>query len=139
MIKKKSSTIYQGFPYSSVGKKVCLQCRRLWFQFLGWEDPLEKGQATHSSVLGLPLWLSWERIHLQCGRPGFDPWVGKILWRRKQLPTPVFWPGELHGLYSSWGRKESDRTEGLSLSPYTKLCTALSSSGNPQDITTGGH
>ena len=28
-------------------------------QFLGWEDPLEKGQATHSSVLGLPLWLSW--------------------------------------------------------------------------------
>ena len=23
------------------------------------EDPLEKGQATHSSVLGLPLWLSW--------------------------------------------------------------------------------
>ena len=27
--------------------------------FLGWEEPLEKGQATHSSVLGLPLWLSW--------------------------------------------------------------------------------
>ena len=28
-------------------------------QFLGQEDPLEKGWATHSSVLGLPLWLSW--------------------------------------------------------------------------------
>ena len=28
-------------------------------QFLGWEDPLEKEQATHSSILGLPLWLSW--------------------------------------------------------------------------------
>ena len=28
-------------------------------QFLGQEDPLEKGQATHSSILGLPLWLSW--------------------------------------------------------------------------------
>ena len=27
--------------------------------FLGHEDPLEKGQATHSSILGLPLWLSW--------------------------------------------------------------------------------
>ena len=26
---------------------------------LGQEDPLEKGQATHSSVLGLPLWLRW--------------------------------------------------------------------------------
>ena len=24
-----------------------------------WEDLLEKGQATHSSILGLPLWLSW--------------------------------------------------------------------------------
>ena len=28
-------------------------------QFLGQEDPLEKGWATHSSILGLPLWLSW--------------------------------------------------------------------------------
>ena len=28
-------------------------------QFLGWEDPLEKGYATHSSIPGLPLWLSW--------------------------------------------------------------------------------
>ena len=28
-------------------------------QFLGLEDPLEKGQAAHSSILGLPLWLSW--------------------------------------------------------------------------------
>ena len=27
--------------------------------FLGWEDPLEKGQATHFSILGLPLWLRW--------------------------------------------------------------------------------
>ena len=28
-------------------------------RFLGWEDPLEKGEATHSGVLGLPFWLSW--------------------------------------------------------------------------------
>ena len=84
--------------------------------FLGREDLLEKGQPTHSSILGLPLWLSWWRICLQCRRLGFEPWVGKIPWRRKQLPTPVFWPGELDGLYSSWGHKESDRTEQLSLS-----------------------
>ena len=32
------------------------------------------------------------------------------------LPTPVFWPGEFHGLYSPWGCKESDTTEQLSLS-----------------------
>ena len=69
--------------------------------FLGQEDPLEKGEATHSRVLGLPLWLSWQRIHLQCGRPGCDPWVGKIPWKRERLPTPVFWPGEFHGLQST--------------------------------------
>ena len=46
----------------------------------------------------------------------FDPWVGKILWKRKWLPTPVFLPGESHGQrslagYSPWGCKESDTTE----------------------------
>ena len=35
---------------------------------------------------------------------------------RERLPTPVFQPGEFHGLYSPWGRKESDTTERLSLS-----------------------
>ena len=68
-----------------------------------------------SACWGLPLCLSWYRIHLQCGRPGFYPWVGKIPWRRERVPTPVFWPGEFHGLYSPWGRKESDTTEWLSL------------------------
>ena len=53
---------------------------------------------------------------LQCGRPGFDPWVGKIPWRRERLPTAVFWPGEFHELYSPWGHKELDMTEQLSLS-----------------------
>ena len=31
---------------------------------------------------------------------GFDPWVRKIPRRRERLPTPVFWSGEFHGLYS---------------------------------------
>ena len=43
----------------------------------------------------------------------FNPWVGKIHWRRERLPTPVFWPGEFHGLYSPWGCKEQDMTERL--------------------------
>ena len=42
-------------------------------------------------------------------------WVGKSPWRRERLPIPVFWPGEFHGLYSPWGRKDSDTTEQLSL------------------------
>ena len=48
----------------------------------------------------------------------FDPWVGKIPWRRKWQPTPVFLPGEFHGQrsladYNPWGCKESDTTERL--------------------------
>ena len=54
---------------------------------------------------GLWLWIVWGlaraslvaqlvKNRLQCGRPGFHPWVEKIPWRRERLPTPVFWPGE---------------------------------------------
>ena len=39
------------------------------------------------------------------------PSLGKIPWIRERLPTPVFWPGEFHGLYSPWGHKKSDMTE----------------------------
>ena len=39
-------------------------------------------------------WLNRWRIHLQCGRPDFDPWVEKIPWRRAWQPTPVFLPGK---------------------------------------------
>ena len=60
------------------------------------------------TYVGLPRWLSWQRIHLQCGRPRFDPWLGKIPWRRERLPTPVFWPEEFHGLYSPWYHKETE-------------------------------
>ena len=57
----------------------------------------------------------------QCGKPGFDPWVRKILWRRKWQPTPVLLPGKSHGQrsvvgYSPWGHKESDTTERLQFS-----------------------
>ena len=55
---------------------------------------------------------------LQCGRPGFDPLVRKIFWRRKWQPTPVPLPGKSHGRrsvvgYSPWHHKESDTTERL--------------------------
>ena len=49
------------------------------------------------------------------GDMGSNPRVGKIPWRKEWLPTPVFWPGEYHGLYSPCGHKESDTTEQLSL------------------------
>ena len=70
-------------------------------------------------VKGFPWWLRGQRICLQCGRSGFNPWVGKIPWRRAWWPTPVLLPGESHGRrslvgYSPWGPKEWDTTEWLS-------------------------
>ena len=46
----------------------------------------------------------------------FSPWVRKIPWRRKWLPSPVFLPGEFHGQrslvgYSPWNCKELDVTD----------------------------
>ena len=62
--------------------------------------------------------------NLQCRRSGFNPWVGKIPWRREWLPTPVFVPGAFHGQrslagYNPWGHKDSDTTEGLTLSLFS--------------------
>ena len=69
-------------------------------------------------ISGLPWWLRWYSVCLQCGRPGFNPWVGKIPWRREWQPSPVLLPGKSHGQrslvgYSPWGRKESDATDRL--------------------------
>ena len=69
-------------------------------------------------IYGLPWWIRGKNLCLQCRRPGFNPWVGKIPWRRKWQHTPVFLPGESHGLrsqvgYSLQGCKESDTTEQL--------------------------
>ena len=56
-------------------------------------------------------------------RPGFDPWVEKIPWRREWQPTPVCLPREFLGQrslvgYNPWGCKELDTTEQLSLSLF---------------------
>ena len=85
-------------------------------RFLGREDALEKGQATDSSIHGLPWWLRQERICLQRGRPGFDPWVGRSPGGGHGNPLQYSCLGESHGQrslvgYSSWDRKELDTTE----------------------------
>ena len=79
--------------------------------------------------MGLPWWLRWYRICLECRRPEFSPWLGKIPWRREWLPTPVFLPEKSHEQrslmgYSTWDHKEADMTELLILSlskQYTLL------------------
>ena len=57
-----------------------------------------------------PCWLRQQRASLKCRRPGFDPWIRKIPWRRKWQPTPVFLPGKSHGWrslvgYTPWGHR----------------------------------
>ena len=69
--------------------------------------------------MSYPLQYSWASLVSQLVKNSAamqETWVGKIPWRREELPTLVFWPGEFHGLYSPWCHKESDMTEQLSLS-----------------------
>ena len=92
----------KGFPDSSVGKESACSAG----------DPSSVPECGRSAGEGIscPLQYFWAFLVaqlvknlLQCGRPGFNSWVGKIPWRRERLPTPVFWPGELHGLCHPWG------------------------------------
>ena len=72
----------------------------------GKDSPCNAGDPTFNSwvrkiycrkdKLPTPVFLFWAslvgRIHLQCRRPrGFDPWVGKISWRRENLPIQYSW------------------------------------------------
>ena len=81
------------------------------------EESLKKDHVQRCGQCeGLPKWPSGKESVCQCRRCGFDPWVGKIPWRRKWQPLPVFLPEKSHGQrsltgYSPWGFKELDTTE----------------------------
>ena len=90
-------------------------------QFLGGENAL--GEAT-----GYPLQYYWASLVAQLVKnpPAIqETWVQSLGWEnlleKGKATTPVFWAGEFHGLYSPWGRKESDMTERLSLHFFTML------------------
>ena len=67
----------------------------------------------------LPWHLSWWRICLQCRRPQFSFWAGKIHWRRDRLPTPVFlgFPGGSAGEESACNAGDLGFIPGLGRSP----------------------
>ena len=98
-------------PWSSFFK--CWVLSQLFHSFL---SPSLNGSLVHLHFLPLEwyhlhIWGGWYfsceswvqiAIHptwhfMWCRRPGFDPWVRKIRWRREWQPTPVFLPGESHG------------------------------------------
>ena len=82
----------------------------------GWcyPDPFWIDSFEHLRRWGFPCGSAGKESACNVGDLGLIP-VGKIPWRREPLPTPVFWPGEFHGLYSPWGHKELDTNEQLSL------------------------
>ena len=68
-------------------------------------------QDDKMNLLGLNTFLFLVPLCPQCGRPGFDPWVRKIPWRRKWQPTPILLPRKFNGWrslvgYSPWSLKE---------------------------------
>ena len=88
---------------------------------------LQSHTISHTFLIKQEAWYWWgfpggasgkepacqSRRHRRCG---INPWVGKIPWRRKWEPTPVFFPGESHGQrslagYSPWDHEELDMTE----------------------------
>ena len=58
-------------------------------------------------ITHLPWWLKQQRIHLQFRRPKFDPWVGKIPWKREWQPTLVFLLGKSHEDRGAWRATKS--------------------------------
>ena len=96
---------------------------------LSWINHLPKGsvhQYNHIEVQDFNIWiykgdtfslgLSWrcsgKESTCQCRKWLYGPWMGKILWRRKWQPTPVFFPEKSHGQrslvgYTPWGHKET--------------------------------
>ena len=105
--------VNRGFPDGSVGKESTCNAG----------DPVLTPRSGRSAGEGigylLPVFLGFlcgsagKESTCNVGRPGFSSWIGKIPWRRETLPTPVFWPGEFHGLHSPWVPKNGT---GLSLS-----------------------
>ena len=94
--------IIVGFPGSSAGKESACNAG----------DPSSipgLGRSTGERI-GYPLQYPWASLvaqmvknHLQCRRPGFNPWVGKIPWRRAWQPIPIFLPGEFPWLEEPGG------------------------------------
>ena len=156
-----SQTIYSriqgfnfgGFPGSSAGKE---------YTYSAGDPGLIPGLGrSPGEGIGYPLQYSWAslvaqlvRSCLQCRRPGFDPCIWKMPWRRERLPTPVFWPGEFHGLYSQhdwvtftfwkrglgnlWGSSDDSntqvgpRTTGLDLEPARPELSVIGAGFCPQ-------
>ena len=116
-----------GFPGRSAGKEYTCNA--------GDPSSIPGSGRSSGEWIGYPLQFAWASVvaqmvkNLQCGRPGFDPWVGKIPWRRACHPTPVFLPGESprteepHGLQSMRSQRATKHSTGrVKYTRKTKGC-----------------
>ena len=92
---------------------------------LAWKIPWTEKPGRLQSM-GFPWDSAGKDSSCNVGDLGSIPGLGRSPGEGK-VPTPVFWLGEFHGVYSLWGCKESVTTERLSLSLYsngnTYICT----------------
>ena len=107
-----------GFPDSSAGKESTCNA--------GNPGSIPGSGRSTGEGIGYVLQYSWaslmaelERICLQCRRPQFISWVGKICWRRNRLPTPVFldFPFDSAGKESACNVGNLGSIPGLGRSP----------------------
>ena len=112
-----TSLLKQGFPDHSVGKESTCN---VGDPFYSWVGKIHWGRDMLPTTvfLGFPCGSAGKESTCIVGDLDLIPGLGRFPWRRESWPTPGFWTGEFHGLYSLWGCKESDTTEQLSLSLY---------------------
>ena len=104
------------YPPGSPGPPTC---RGQMVGLLGFHNHMSQFLESVSLsvyLYGLSRWLTGKESFCRCRRCGFSPQIGKIPWRRKWQPTPVFLLGKSQGQrslvgYNPWGHKESDMTE----------------------------
>ena len=96
--------IVWGFSDSSVNKESTCNA--------GHRDSIPGSGGSAGEGIGYPLQYSWASHVAQLVKnlpAKWETWVQSLGWedplRRERLPTPVFWPRELHGLYSPRGLK----------------------------------
>ena len=103
-----------GFPCGSVDKESACN--------VGFPGSIPGSGRPAGEGAGCPLQYFWAALVAQLVKNLFavqQTWVRSLGWEdpleKGRLPTPVFWPGEFHGLYSPWGQRESHMTEQRSL------------------------
>ena len=113
--------------------RICLQCRRPWFHSWVRKTHWRRDRLPTPVFLGFPCGSASKDSTCNVGDLGPILGSGRYLGEGKGYPLQYSGLGESHGLYSSWGRKESELTERLSLS------TSLQAEplGKPKDTGVG--